>query len=66
MATFSARPCCPLFYGCSKKHDLTYKENRNLVREQLFDNIRKLRRKNQRIKRKRRKDQRIRRKRRKS
>ena len=39
MATFSARPCCPLFYGCSKKHDLTYKENRNLERKQLFDKI---------------------------
>ena len=38
-ATFSTGPCCPLFYGCSKKHDLTYKENRNLEREQLFDKI---------------------------
>ena len=39
MATFSVGPCCPLFYDCSKKHDLTYKENRNLERKQLFDKI---------------------------
>ena len=38
-ATFSVGPCFPLFYTCSKKHDLTYKENRNLEREQVFDKI---------------------------